>query len=53
MKVRVKQHYNKMWHVEVWRWWWPFWWRVDGSRSFDDAKDMADMIKNPTFLDVQ
>jgi hypothetical protein len=55
MRVRVKQNIDKWWHVEVWHWYWPFWTRVKGagSRTFDEAKERADRLKNPTILEVQ
>ena len=53
MRVRVKQERSNYWAVQVWRWWWPFWFEVDSETTFDKAKTIADTIKNPTILEVQ
>ena len=53
MKVRVRQHHNKWWMVEVWNWYWPMWKKVDSSNDFDVEMAIADRIKNPTIVEVQ
>jgi len=53
MKVRVRQHHNKLWMVEVWKWYWPFWVMIELRNNFDDAMSCADRIKNPTIVEVQ
>lgn len=56
MKVRVRHSTLGPWYiVEVWRWWWPFWRYAPHSacHSFKEAKEIADLIKNPTILEVE
>lgn len=53
MKVRVRHVGPQYWAIEVKHWYWPFWTRKDVHAVYDKALAIADIIKNPTIIEVQ
>jgi hypothetical protein len=59
MKIRIIQKPSRygvdesMWDVQTRRWYWPFWITVEPCLSKVSATGYAQMLVNPTIVNVQ
>ena len=55
MRVRIRKsadHYG-YWCIDIFRWYWPFWRYICMERSFELAKETAELIKHPNTLEIE
>lgn len=47
-RVARDRFYSRMWAVQVWRWWWPFWseWGNGMLNSQQEAEELITILKD-------